>query len=229
VIYSSLIHVIVELLQYLDILYVLSAVRMKIILRIPEKSKDHIDYMMKISMPTKYSGIRKRSNEQYLSNSPKSRQNEQAPIVLEERSNRHSDNLTGKIPRGSRGFESSKRRKVKEDYTIKSKPKGGEDVFSYNKRITDCLFSKELEPRKCLAALKKKRKFEDNILADQLGDYKDFVPSKTNFRSKARKIDNVKVNAFLTAYSFIEKVLYLNIFFSWSDLVFVLTGYRADF
>ncbi|XP_068496342.1 lysine-specific demethylase JMJ26-like [Phaseolus vulgaris] len=165
---------------------------MKIILRIPEKSKDHIDYMMKISMPAKYSGIRKRSNEQYLSNSPKSRQNEQAPIVLEEWSNRHSDNFTGKIPRGSRGFESSKRRKVKEDYTIKSKPKGGEDVFSYNKRTTECPFSKELEPRKCLAALKKKRKFEDNILADQLGDYKDFVPSKTNFRSKARKIDNVK-------------------------------------
>ncbi|ESW19685.1 hypothetical protein PHAVU_006G146500 [Phaseolus vulgaris] len=143
-------------------------------------------------MPAKYSGIRKRSNEQYLSNSPKSRQNEQAPIVLEEWSNRHSDNFTGKIPRGSRGFESSKRRKVKEDYTIKSKPKGGEDVFSYNKRTTECPFSKELEPRKCLAALKKKRKFEDNILADQLGDYKDFVPSKTNFRSKARKIDNVK-------------------------------------
>jgi len=199
---------------------------MKIILRRQEKSKDHIDYKMKFSMPANSSGIRKRSNEQNLSYSSKSRQNGEAPIVLEERPNLYTDNLTGKIPRG---FGSSKKRKVQEDYTIKSKPKGEKDVLSCNKRTTESPFSKGLEPRKCLAALKKKRKIEDHVLADRLGDDKDFVPSKTNSRSKARKIDNVKVNmtsSLLSPYT--EKVLYHNTF-SWFDLVFVLTGYRTNF
>jgi len=87
-----------------------------------KKSKDHTDYKTKFSSPAKSSGIRKRSNEQYLSKCPKSGENGEAPIVLEELSNRYTDNLIGKIPRCSRGFGSSKRRKVKEDYTIKSNP-----------------------------------------------------------------------------------------------------------
>ncbi|XP_027932966.1 lysine-specific demethylase JMJ25-like [Vigna unguiculata] len=76
-----------------------------------KKSKDHTDYKTKFSSPAKSSGIRKRSNEQYLSKCPKSGENGEAPIVLEELSNRYTDNLIGKIPRCSRGFGSSKRRK----------------------------------------------------------------------------------------------------------------------
>ncbi|RZB41266.1 hypothetical protein D0Y65_055354 [Glycine soja] len=114
-------------------------------------------------------------------------------VVLGERSNQCTDNLTYKIPRRPRDFGSSKKRKVQDIHKldiIKSKSMG-EDVLVCSKR-TELPFRKWLEAKKCLTSLKKKRKLENNILINNLEDNKVYVPSKTNSRSKARKMDDVK-------------------------------------
>ncbi|KAG4990139.1 hypothetical protein JHK87_023596 [Glycine soja] len=151
-------------------------------------------------------GIRKEQNDQYAYKSPKSRQKDtmscvknstalgiELSVVLGERSNQCTDNLTYKIPRRPRDFGSSKKRKVQDIHKldiIKSKSMG-EDVLVCSKR-TELPFRKWLEAKKCLTLLKKKRKLENNILINNLEDNKVYVPSKTNSRSKARKMDDVK-------------------------------------
>lgn len=125
-------------------------------------------------------------------------------VVLGERSNQCTDNLTYKIPRRPRDFGSSKKRKVQDIHKldiIKSKSMGEEDILVCSKRTTELPFRKGLEANKCLTALKKKRILEDAILINNLEDDKVYVPSKTYSRSKARKMDDVKVIVFLNAYS----------------------------
>ena len=75
---------------------------------------------------------------------------------------------------------------------IKSKSMG-EDVLVCSKR-TELPFRKWLEAKKCLTSLKKKRKLENNILINNLEDNKVYVPSKTNSRSKARKMMMLRMN-----------------------------------
>lgn len=162
-------------------------------------------------------GIRKEQNDQYAYKSPKSRQKDtmscvknstalgiELSVVLGERSNQCTDNLKYKIPRRPRDFESSKKRKVQDTHKldiIKSKSMGEEDILVCSKRTTELPFRKGLEANKCLTALKKKRILEDAILINNLEDDKVYVPSKTYSRSKARKMDDVKVIVFLNAYS----------------------------
>lgn len=136
--------------------------------------------------------------------------------MLGERSNQCTDNLKYKIPRRPRDFESSKKRKVQDTHKldiIKSKSMGEEDILVCSKRTTELPFRKGLEANKCLTALKKKRILEDAILINNLEDDKVYVPSKTYSRSKARKMDDVKVIVFLNAYSLYWKVPYFIIIF----------------
>ncbi|RDX72533.1 Lysine-specific demethylase JMJ25, partial [Mucuna pruriens] len=196
-------------------------VRMEVTLRRQEKSNQQSDF-----------GIQKRQNHKYGYESPKSRKKDtmsclknnttalgiEVSVVLGEPSNEYVGNHTDKIPRCSRDFGISKKRKVQDIHKhdiIKSESKEEEDILVCSKRTR-----KGLEPKKCLTSLKEKRKFEDNILINSLEDDKVFVPSKANSRSKARKMDDVKVITLMLA-PYTEEVLYFMIIF--------LVGYRSNF
>ncbi|KAK7412692.1 hypothetical protein VNO78_04247 [Psophocarpus tetragonolobus] len=159
---------------------------MKIAFPIQKKSNHQTDNKLEFLKFSVSSKNRKRKNDQHVSAPPI-----EVSAVLEERPNKYTDNLTDKIPRRSRHFGSSKNTSVQEinkSEIKKLKSKEDGDIFFYPKKTTEPPFSKGLEQKKCLTALKKKRKFKENILVNNVED-EVFVPSKTNSR---RKINDVK-------------------------------------
>lgn len=178
---------------------------MEVAFRRKEKSNKQSDNKLEFIRLSNSFGILKGENDQYDYKNPKSGQKDtmsfvknntalgiQVSVALGDRSNQYADNNKDKISRCPRDFEISKKRKVqniqKHD-NIKSKSEGEEEDTLVCSKRTKFPSRKGLELKKCHSALKKKRKFEDN---NSLEDEEDFVPSKTNSRSKIRKMDTVK-------------------------------------